>query len=115
MPNQWPRRSAVSAVMPRSPLMNSGDPIDRHVNLPCQLRCRNVEFSQLFGKMLAGVNRGARHGMSHLVVINDLDIDWAGRSFGPFEANPPLVVDADTVLSLPITIEGLKTIAAKRA
>ena len=61
---------------------DSGDPIDRHVNLPRQLRCRNVEFSQLFGKMLAGVNRGARHGMPHLVVINDLDIDRVRRSAG---------------------------------
>ena len=42
---------------------DSGDPVYWHVNLPCQLRCRHVEFSQLFGKMLAGVNRGARHGM----------------------------------------------------
>ena len=72
-----------------------GDPIDRHVNLPRQLRCRNVEFSQLFGKMLAGVNRGAGvSAMPHLVVINDLDIDRAGRSFGPFKTNPPLVIDA---------------------
>src|SRR5208282_3148370 len=83
---------------------DSGDPIDRYVNLPRQLRCRNVEFSQLFGKMLAGVNRGARHGMPPLVVISDLDIDRAGRSFGPFKANPPLVIDADAVLSLAVTI-----------
>jgi hypothetical protein len=47
--------------------------------------------------------------MLPLVVINDLDIDWAGRSFGPFKANPPLVIDADAVLSLPVTIEGFKT------
>ena len=32
-------------------------------------RCRNVELPQLFGKMLAGVNRGARHDMLPLVVI----------------------------------------------
>jgi hypothetical protein len=53
--------------------------------------------------------------MLPLVVINDLDIDWAGRSFGPFKANPPLVIDADAVLSLPVTIEGFKPIAPKRA
>jgi hypothetical protein len=49
------------------------------------------------------------------LVINDLDIDWAGRSFAPFKANPPLVIDADAVLSLPVTIEGFKPIAPKRA
>ncbi len=101
------RRDAALAID------DSGDPIDRHVNLPRQLRCRNDEFLQLFGKMLAGVNRGARYGMPHLVVIHDLDIDRAGRSFGPFNANPPLVIDADAaVLSLAVTIEGFKPIAA---
>jgi hypothetical protein len=56
---------------------DSGDPIDRHVNLPRQLRSRNVELSQLFGKMLAGVCL-----IPLLVVINDLDIDRATRSAG---------------------------------
>jgi hypothetical protein len=37
---------------------DSGDPVYLHVNLSRQLSCRNVEFPQLFGKMLAGVNRG---------------------------------------------------------
>jgi hypothetical protein len=64
--------------------------------------------------MLAGVNRGARHGMPPLVVINNLDIDRAGRFFGPFKANPPLVIDADAILSLSVTIERFKPIAAKR-
>jgi hypothetical protein len=53
--------------------------------------------------------------MPPLVVISDLDIDRAGRSFGPFKANPPLVIDADAVLSLAVTIKGFKPIAAKRA
>jgi hypothetical protein len=35
------------------------------INLTRQLRCRTVEFPQLFGKMPAGMNRGARHGMPH--------------------------------------------------
>jgi hypothetical protein len=49
------------------------------------------------------------------VVINDPDIDRAGRFFGPFEANPPLVIDADAVLSLSVTKERFMPIAAKRA
>jgi hypothetical protein len=53
--------------------------------------------------------------MLPLVVINDVDIDRAWRSFGPFKANPPLVIDADAVLPLPVTIESFKPIAAKRA
>ncbi len=87
------RRDAALAID------DSSDPVYRHVNLRRQLRCGNVEFPQLFGKMLAGMNRGARYGMPHLVVIHDLDIDRAGRSFGPFNANPPLVIDAGAATS----------------
>ena len=56
-------------------------------------------FPQLFGKMFAGLNgvRAMVRLMPLLVVINDLDIDRAERSFGPFKANPPLVIDADAV------------------
>jgi hypothetical protein len=53
--------------------------------------------------------------MPPLVVINDPDIDRAGRFFGPFKANPPLVIDADAVLSLSVTKERFMPIAAKRA
>jgi hypothetical protein len=38
------------------------------------------------------------------MVIDNLDIDWAGRAVGPLEADPPLVIDADAVLALPIAL-----------
>jgi hypothetical protein len=46
-----------------------------------------------------------------LVVINDLDIRGAGFSLGPCETNPPLIVDADAVLSFSFALERLKPIA----
>jgi len=36
------------------------------------------------------------------VVIDNLDIDWTGRAMGPLKTDPPLVVDADAILTLPI-------------
>jgi hypothetical protein len=45
------------------------------------------------------------------MVINDLDIDRAGRAAGPLKTDPPLVVDADAVLTLPIALERFQPIA----
>jgi hypothetical protein len=43
------------------------------------------------------------------MVVNDLDV--LGASSGPAEADPPLVVDPDAVLTLPIAAKGLKPIS----
>jgi hypothetical protein len=39
------------------------------------------------------------------VIIDDLDIDGAGRAVRPFEADPPLIIDADAVLPLTVALE----------
>jgi hypothetical protein len=41
-----------------------GDSVHWYVDLPRQFSGGNAEFLQLFGKMLAGVNRGTCHGAS---------------------------------------------------
>jgi hypothetical protein len=43
------------------------------------------------------------------VVVNDLDLLWAG--FRPDEAEPELVVDADAVLAMAVSPERLQAIA----
>jgi hypothetical protein len=47
------------------------------------------------------------------MVIDYLDIDRAGRAFGPFEADPPLIVDADAVLAPTVAMKRFQSIAAK--
>jgi hypothetical protein len=49
------------------------------------------------------------------VVIDNLDLRWPGLSVRPFKANPPPVIDANTILSLPITSQRLKMITRKSA
>jgi hypothetical protein len=45
------------------------------------------------------------------MIIDNLNVDRAWRAFGPLEANPPLVIDADAVLSLPVSLQGLQPVA----
>jgi hypothetical protein len=47
------------------------------------------------------------------MIINDLDVNWAGRAFRPFETNPPLVINADAVLALSAALEGLQSVAGQ--
>ena len=47
------------------------------------------------------------------MIINNLDIDGAGGAFGPFKANPPLVVDADAVSALSVALEGFQPVAGQ--
>jgi len=62
------------------PIDDPSDSIYWHVDLPRQFARRNAEFFQLFGKMLAGVP------CFLLVVIDNLDVDRAGRVFRPLKA-----------------------------
>ena len=48
------------------------------------------------------------------MVVYNLDVRGHRRSFGPFEANPPLTVDADVELSFSISAQGLEVIAQQR-
>jgi hypothetical protein len=52
--------------------------------------------------------------VSLLVIIDDLNIRWSQRSVEPFEANSPLIVNANTVLALAISSERFKTITGQR-
>jgi hypothetical protein len=45
------------------------------------------------------------------VVVRDLDIPC--RTFAPFEAYPPLIVDTDAMLSAPIAVQSFKAIARR--
>lgn len=53
--------------------------------------------------------RGFEHGWCRLVVI--CDFDFVGIFSLPTETNSILIVDADTMLTLPITAESLQTIS----
>src|ERR1700722_1393607 len=50
---------------------------------------------------------------SSLVVVDDFHVPC--RAFAPFEANPPLIVDADTLLSAPVTVQSFEAIARRQA
>ena len=47
------------------------------------------------------------------MVIDNLNIDRAGRVLRPLKANPPLIIDTDAVLALPVALEGFQPIAGK--
>src|SRR6267143_3894556 len=50
-----------------------------------------------------------------LVIVHDLNIDPTGRTFRPFETDPPLIVDTNAVLTLPVPDQRLETVARQRA
>src|SRR5271165_6757050 len=50
-------------------------------------------------------------GFTLLVVVDDLDIRRSRRPRGPFEADPPLHVDADAELSLAVAVQRLEAVA----
>jgi len=48
-----------------------------------------------------------------LVVVNDLDL--IGIAISPFAANPPSIVDPDTVLPFPVARKLLESVARRQA
>src|SRR5450759_4527244 len=46
-----------------------------------------------------------------LAVIHDFHMQWTRRLVRPLKADPPLVVDADAVLALPVALQGLEFVA----
>ena len=44
-------------------------------------------------------------GLLVSVVVHDLDRAWTGLAIRPFEADTPLIVDANGILSHPVTPE----------
>src|SRR5262245_34736536 len=49
-----------------------------------------------------------------LVIVNNFDGRRAGRTVGPLEADPPLVIDADAVLPLAVSGQRFKTVTGQR-
>jgi hypothetical protein len=47
------------------------------------------------------------------VVVHDLNVDRTGRAIRPFEADAPLIVDADAVLSFAIALQCFKPVSRK--
>ena len=45
------------------------------------------------------------------MIVYDLDVPC--RASAPFEAYPPLIIDADTVLSAPIAVQSFKAVAGR--
>src|SRR5256885_146964 len=56
------------------------------------------------------MNWCSRHGALS-VVIDDLDIGWPRRPLWPFEADSPLLIDTNAVLTPAIALEGFEAIA----
>ncbi|KVX94403.1 hypothetical protein WL10_08400 [Burkholderia ubonensis] len=46
------------------------------------------------------------------MIVKDLDV--GGAVVGPFEADPPLLVDTDAVLAIPITVKCFEPVAGRR-
>ena len=90
--------------------LNWGDAIGWNLQLACQGGGAHVEFLQFLGQMFSGMDREQWHvrsfrrsfptGNRLLVVIDNFNIRRTGGTFWPFEANTPLVVDADAVLGI---------------
>ena len=73
-----------------------------------------MRLKELGQEDFAGMNGGELwHGGHLLVVVDDLDVECIGNA--PHEADAPLVVDADTVLTGAISLQGFETIARGNA
>src|SRR5699024_1455655 len=100
-------RKAVSAVIPRLPctislIRRGGTWIDT-ASLFCVIPKPSMKSSMStspgwIGSILS-------------VVVNDLHLLWSG--VGPHEADPPLVVDPDAVLTSSVAFESLEPIAGR--
>ena len=47
------------------------------------------------------------------MIINNLNIRRTRLTFNPCEANPPLLIDADATLPIPVTMQCLKAVASQ--
>ena len=96
---------AQRSIAANAPLavQNRRDSVCGHIKLASQFCGAHAEFFEFFGEMLTRMDSGQCHdGFILLVVVYNFHISRARRSVGPLEANSPLIVDADAVLSLPI-------------
>src|SRR5208282_3870403 len=91
------------------PIEDFGDPIGRNSQLPGKFRCAHAQRAEFFSQMFSGMNCNPRHGIL-LMVIDNLHIRGTRGAFPPLETNPPLVVDANAVLTFAVSLEHFKTI-----
>src|SRR5215470_17989558 len=111
VPKKWARRKAVSPVMARRPLIIS---VMRLVGtLSWRARAAALILSAFSSSAKCSPGWIAINviGYSPLVIINDLDVGRARRLLRPLKANPPLIVDADAVLTFAISSQRFKTVA----
>src|SRR5215472_368850 len=66
-------------------------------------------FHKLFPKLFAGMNRRQIAHAKTSVVVDDLNL--VGVALVPHETDPPPVIDANAVLTLPVTTQCLQSIA----
>ena len=45
------------------------------------------------------------------MIIRDLNVNRSNCSSRPFEADPPLIVDANTILAFPVSLKGFEMVA----
>jgi hypothetical protein len=92
------------------PIQDFGDAIGGNSQLPRQSRGAHSQLAELLGQMFPGMNCSPSHGIL-LMVIDNLQVQGTERIFRPLETNPPLVVDADAVLPLTVTLERFETVS----
>src|SRR4029077_6081022 len=80
-----------------------GDAVGRHLELPREFGGAHPQLAELRGQMFPGMYCSYCHGML-LMVINNFYVRRTGRTVSPLKANPPLVINADTVLSFSISL-----------
>src|SRR5579883_3398658 len=111
-PKYRARRRSVSAVTARRPWMISlmrrgGTPMTR-ANAFCVMPIGFMNSSARISPGWGLCSSPAFAGRL-AVVVDDFDISWS--SGGPDEANPPLIVDSNTVLAGSISFQGLEAIS----
>src|SRR5262245_41413155 len=75
--------------------------------------CAHTEYLQLFRQMFSRMNRTNRHN-SLLMVIDDFYVRWPRRPTRPLKADSPLVIDANAVLALAVTLQGFEPVTGQR-
>jgi hypothetical protein len=102
-------KSGITSDSP-PPIQDFRDTIRGHIELPGKFSCAHAEFLKLFRQMFSRVNRtdchdGSPNGNQQSLRLMDQTFRW------PLKADSPLVVDADAVLTLPVTLQSFESVA----
>src|SRR5437868_1601527 len=116
MPRYRARRRSVSAVIARLPrtisLMRRGGTPMARANAFWVMPIGFMNSSARISPGCGLCSKPALPGRL-VVIVDDLDISWS--SSGPHEANPPLIVDPNTVLAGAVGPEAFQTISWRNA